>query len=79
MVEKRKTISKKLSVMFNIKQIAKDTKKKPARMTLEFNYAPYLKCNTDLANDLIDKLMTQLMSDKIIVMDLCLAWFEEEI
>ena len=74
----RKTTQKSLSVIFNVKKIAKATKRNPAEITFAFTYAPYLKCSTDLADDLVNKLLPQLMGGDIKIMDLCLTWFEDD-
>ena len=71
-------IDKRLSVILNVKEIQKSTSKKPASITFEFSYPAHLKCSTDLASDLINKLMPQFMGGEIKIKDLCLTWFEED-
>ncbi len=76
-IKARETVDKDLSVIFNIKALAKRTNKKPARITFEFAYPPHLRCCTKLADDLMTKLLSQLIGGDIQIKNLRLSWFED--
>jgi len=72
-------MEKELMICHQIKSIERSTNRKSARMTIEFNFPPYLKCSKDMADDLIDKLINQSMSfDDIKIKGLSLKWSEDK-
>jgi len=72
----REVVEKSLNVACNIKAVSRRTDRKPARITFEFEYPSYLKCSTDLADDLINKLLSQMLGGDIQIKGLRLLWFE---
>ncbi len=71
-------MKKELLICFNIRGVERATKKKPARMLIEFDFPHYLKESQKMGNDLIDKLLQQsiLFSD-VKIKGLSLVWNED--
>ncbi len=74
--ETRKIVNKDLGVIFQIKEVKRRTNKRPASIIFEFVYPSYLQCSTELADDLVNKLISQMMGD-IQIKNLRLSWFED--
>jgi hypothetical protein len=68
---------KSLSVNFNVAEISKATKRKPAYIKIAFSYPRYFFNATKEANEFVDKLMAQTMGGDIKIKNLRLVWDEE--